>query len=421
MEQAKEPTKRGALTAEEAERRVFERGHHPLEPYPGSASTPWRVACNRCGREKVFTLRKWKVLGCRFCAKRLSTAQLAQILEGSSLELVGEPQSSRKALVKCTTCSETFHADLNSFKSKGRALCPFCNRSRLSFSQISKRIEDAGLILVGEPPKKASDRFQAKCGQCGREGTKLFSNLAKGYSGCRYCAPNSSVNPEEARQLFLARGLKPLVKFPGSHGGWKSQCLQCGKVVSPHYYSVAKGRGCKYCSGKAVDHADAVSLMKAQGYEPLVAYPGALQAWKSRCTACDRVSAPTYASVASKGSRCKFCNPAGINLLEPATFYLIAHSEFRAMKIGISGDGKSRLSDHERRGWHILATLKIENGEKALKLEQSMKRWLRQEKKLPQYLGKEEMPQRGETETFASDELDAEEIWTKVLEIVANQ
>jgi predicted GIY-YIG superfamily endonuclease len=157
--------------------------------------------------------------------------------------------------------------------------------------------------------------------------------------------------------------------------------------------------------------------MRSSNYQPLVPYPGALKRWKSKCTKCGRESSPAFATVSSKGSMCKFCNPAGINLTEPAVFYLIEHKEYRALKIGISGAGKNRITSHNRLGWELIELLHLESGEVALELEQAVKKWIRQSLGLPQYLGKEEMPQRGETETFSADEVDSKTVWEMVLSI----
>lgn len=80
------------------------------------------------------------------------------------------------------------------------------------------------------------------------------------------------------------RGFRPLVAFPGSNKPWKSKCTKCSKTTSPTYWNVAKGTGCKYCSGRAVEPLDAVKAMKKRGMETLEPFPGAT-GWLSALTA----------------------------------------------------------------------------------------------------------------------------------------
>lgn len=413
--ESKSLSRKNSPDEKEALRRLKERGFEAAEPFPGNTEADWRVACLRCHREKTIKLKKWRVLGCRYCVRGPSHAEVEELVGRASLELVGIPKSTSEAAVRCLKCGEESVINLARAKRTGEASCIYCKGFKLSPGEVLVRIEKANLELIGPPPAHSGERFLAKCGTCGSETYKTLSNLRKGSKNCKHCARNSVVNEEEARDLYRSVGLEPFGPFPGGKGGWDSKCTKCGETVSPYYTSVTRGRGCKYCSGKAVNAEQAVAVMRAHDYEPLVPYPGSLKSWRAKCTKCGEESAPSYATVASKGSRCKFCNPAGINLLEPAVFYFIEHKEYRAMKIGISGAGKSRITTHRRQGWEVLELLQLDTGQMALDLEQSVKSWIRDTLGLPQYLGKEEMPQRGETETFAADEVNPRTVWKQVL------
>jgi hypothetical protein len=65
----------------------------------------------------------------------------------------------------------------------------------------------------------------------------------------------------------------------------------------------------------------------------------------------------------------------------------------------------------------LVNRLDFEIAEEAFNLEQRVLAWLRLEKQLPPYLTKNEMPQRGETETVGSDSISLGELWAKVLEL----
>lgn len=403
--------------SKEALRRLTERGFEAVDPFPGNTEMDWLVACLSCNRQKTIKLKKWRSLGCRYCVRGPSHVEIDELMRQAALELVGTPESAANAAVRCLQCGEESVIDLGRARRTGEVSCIYCKGWKLSPKQILNRISEANLELIGPPPNSSADKFLVRCGICGLETHKTLSNLRKGYKNCQFCARNSVIQEEEARELYLSVGLEPLGPFPGGKGGWKSKCTTCGEIVSPHYTSVTKGRGCKFCSGKAVNLEHASRVMRSSHYQPLVPYPGALKKWKSKCTKCGKESAPTFATVSSKGSMCKFCNPAGINLTEPAVFYLIEHKEYRALKIGISGAGKNRIRSHKRFGWELIELLHFETGEAALELEQSVKKWIRKSLGLPQYLGKEEMPQRGETETFSADEVDPIAVWKMVLSI----
>ena len=117
----------------------------------------------------------------------------------------------------------------------------------------------------------------------------------------------------QARALFLKNELEPLVPFPGTQKPWKSKCLITGKVVSPTYGKVRDfGHRCIYCSRNVVDPVEAVKLMKKSGFKTLIAYPGGNIPWKSQCLTCKKVTAPTYWNVA-KGIGCKFCGGRAVD------------------------------------------------------------------------------------------------------------
>jgi len=123
------------------------------------------------------------------------------------------------------------------------------------------------------------------------------------------------ISEETATALFLKNKLKPLEPFPGTQKPWKSKCLNTGKIVSPTYGKVRDfGHRCNYCSRGTVDEVRAIKVMKKSGFKPLVPFPGTNKPWKSECTRCKRITSPTFWNVA-KGTGCKFCSNRAV---EPA-------------------------------------------------------------------------------------------------------
>ena len=97
------------------------------------------------------------------------------------------------------------------------------------------------------------------------------------------------ISEESARKLFLKNKLRPLEKFVNTQKPWRSECLKCGKTVSPNYSKVkARGHQCGYCAGSKVDPVDAVKLVKSRGFNPKTPYPGGNKKWAAICTTCKK-------------------------------------------------------------------------------------------------------------------------------------
>ena len=409
--------RKNSPSEKDALERIASKGFLAVEPYPGNTELDWKIECKGCGHQKHFKLKASRKLGCRFCAKKLPEENRQEILSGTNLKLLDPRTPTKASLVQCKDCKRSFELNLSHAKRLSSITCPFCAGRRLTDEAIASRIRKGGFLLPDILPRTVFEKFQAECASCGAITEKTVNAIDAG-KGCRMCARNAPIDVEKARATFLSSGLRPIEPFPTTRRGWRSECMACGASVAPFLSSVERGGGCRYCAGKAVDPEDAVRLMNQQGFIPLTEFPGALKPWESECMSCHKISTPTYATVNSKKSGCRFCNPAGINLNNPALLYLIEHREFRAFKFGIGSTGRARVRSHERQGWRVLHTLEFNTGQEALNVEQALKRWIRDEKKIPQYLGREEMPQRGETETLSSEAIEASEIWEQVLALL---
>lgn len=115
------------------------------------------------------------------------------------------------------------------------------------------------------------------------------------------------ISENQARELFLRNGLKPLVSFPGSQLPWKSRCVRTNKIISPTYGKVRDfGHRCIHCSRSTVSSKDATALMLQKGFLPLVPFPGTNTPWELKCKKCKEIVVPTYWSIA-RGGGCKYC------------------------------------------------------------------------------------------------------------------
>jgi len=255
---------------------------------------------------------------------------------------------------------------------------------------------------------------------CGRIFKVEYANIRKS-SSCRFCA-GKAVVPKEAVALMKKSGLYPLVSYPGAKKPWKCKCGVCKRIIYPTYdVTVNRKGGCIYCSGHKVDIKDAKKLMLLNGLTPLEPFPGAVKRWKCRCENCKRVVTPMYTSVRGGQGGCRFCADWGIDYGATGYIYLMTHQELSAHKIGIGNAirsrGRSRIAQHEKRGWKLFKQLDFEVTDDAYVLEQRVLEWLRQTKKLNAYLSEFEMPQGGYSESVDASEISLVSIWAKVEEL----
>jgi len=147
--------------------------------------------------------------------------------------------------------------------------------------------------------------WKSKCLVTGKVVSPTYGKVRDSGHRCVYCSRNV-VDPVEAVKLMKKSGFKTLIPYPGSNLPWKSQCLKCKKVTSPTYWNVAKGIGCKFCGGRAVDPKDAEKIMKSRGFKTLEPYPGATKNWLVRCNKCRREFNTVFHS-SNTINRCKYC------------------------------------------------------------------------------------------------------------------
>ena len=147
--------------------------------------------------------------------------------------------------------------------------------------------------------------WKSKCLITGKVVSPTYGKVRDFGHRCIYCSRNV-VDPVEAVKLMKKSGFKTLIHYPGSNIPWKSQCLTCKKVTSPTYWNVAKGVGCKFCGGRAVDPRDAIKLMKERGFKTLEPYPGATKGWLVRCNQCKKEFKAVFHSSQTRNG-CKYC------------------------------------------------------------------------------------------------------------------
>jgi recombinational DNA repair protein (RecF pathway) len=122
------------------------------------------------------------------------------------------------------------------------------------------------------------------------------------------------LDPDKAAKVMLNAGLKPLEPYKGAGIKWKSQHIECGRIVYPRYDKVIQGqRGCKSCGyeksslKRKIANKTAKAFMLKAGLKPLEPYKGAGKPWICMCLKCRKRISPTLASV-KKGTGCAHCS-----------------------------------------------------------------------------------------------------------------
>ena len=376
-------------------------GLEPLEEYGGSRK-PWRVLCVQCETEWDKT---WNAIrdghGCARCSQRFVLPDDADEDFVSRGFIPRDEYVNARTHRTCNCRACGFEVLITREQVLSGRQCPFCSGNATHPVTAREVMKGAGLEPLEE--FDSVDRpWLARCVKCSKTVAPAFRTVRNG-GGCIYCAKRR-VDDEDANLVMARAGLEPLEPYPGANAPWSCKCSKCQRVVSPTMTRVRSGeaRGCAYCSNRRVHPDDAVAIMEAAGFTPLDAYPGVHRGWRARCKNCDRESAPNFSRVQA-GSACRWCRPYGIDLTQPATLYVIAHSELGAYKVGIAQETSPRIAVHQRYGWDVLGTWAFPTGLLARSVEQSVLDHFRSVLDLPPYLSSEVMPQGGWTETISSE------------------
>jgi hypothetical protein len=102
-----------------------------------------------------------------------------------------------------------------------------------------------------------------------------------------------------------------------------------------------------------------------------------------------------------------------------ALVYLITHAAYGAAKVGVADTSGSRLAEHRREGWQIVAVFQV-TAKAAIAIETDVLRWWRGEMGLPSYLRRDQMPQGGWTETVAAGSVDLAATVTRICHLVVS-
>lgn len=410
------------LPGSEAVAAMRAAGLDPVVPYPGRHE-PWLCRCQTCGKQ--VTPRLNGILcgqgGCKWCAPNapVDPRAAASIMQNAGLEpLVPYPGAGARWPCRCGQCGVEVTPSYNSVR-MGHAGCIHCSLKATAGASQRLSHESAAGVMLGRkleplvPYQNAFTPWLCRCLVCGSEVTPSYSNVKSGWGclSCKWIAQSDRQRIPEATAVavMLKAGVQPLGPFRHSHEPWPGKCLVCGKLISPSLGSIKSGQGaCKFCANCAVDPDEAAGYMRDAGLEPLGPYPGRHAQWSCRCLNCQRTVTPRYGSIRRGQGGCRWCaarNGFGFDANKVAFVYLVAHAALGALKVGVGNTTGTRLAEHRRQGWDLIATVRVP-GAVALDIEKDILDGWRDGLDLPPYLSRGEMPQGGWTETVDVDAVD---------------
>ncbi len=394
-------------------------GLEPLEPYRG-AGKPWKCRCLKC--EQIVSPTYGSIqsgTGCGVCAGKIVPPEqaVARMRESKLEPLEPYPGGRTSWKCRCLRCGNEVspkYADIRN----GDGGCKYCGGHFIE-PEAAVALMLAANIRPLVPYLNAGAKWESECLVCNKKINPTYNSVQQRGSGCKYCA-KKFIDAEDATNIMLKANLEPLVPYPGSQKPWKCKCLRCGKEVTPAYTTIQTGqKGCVYCGGKKVDAKEAFRLMLSAGLTPLETYQRADKPWKCTCNKCKKFVTPTYTSIRVGQGGCRYCANKGLDYNEPAYLYLITHQVLGAHKVGIANSKTrvNRVKEHQKYGWELFKSIEFDSGDEAFQIEQEVLVWLRQEKGLGIHLSKEQLPQRGFSETVDSTEIELSAIWAKVSQL----
>jgi len=230
-----------------------------------------------------------------------------------------EPYSNSKKPWKCKhlKCGRIVSPTYNAIQ-RGQGGCIFCAGLAVEPKEAEKLFISKGLKPIVPYPGQNKLPWKSIHLQCRREVSPSYNLIQQNYSiGCHFCS-DQFVDPDEAYQFFLSKDLQPLVPYPGTKVPWKSIHLICGSEIKPRYSHIKIGRkGCPVCAGVVpITQERAFAFFRSNGLEPKEKFKGPHHPWKSVHVKCGRKVSPRWASVQQGNSGCGYCSGSKVDMKE---------------------------------------------------------------------------------------------------------
>ena len=372
-------------TQDQRDREAKAAGIRWLEPVKNS-QTPTLAACLTCGHTWQAPPGHVKGgTGCPRCAGKLLTQDDwdARASAVGITWLRPVRKSVDKTPAKCMACGHEWAA-LPSGVRQGQG-CPNCGQVHSNEAKRKPQAEwDRRIALVNaewlEPVQNVAMKAPARCLACGNVWSVTPGTISRG-SGCPQCSAAGRGERRLAGQdrrdaEAAAVGIRWLEPVGVGSNRYLAECLTCGHHWRVQPYSINQGSGCPICAGQIVTQADWDERAARSGIEWLEAVKNRKTPTPARCLAdgCGYVWRP-WPSAIRRGQGCPRCAKYGFDPSAPSRLYLLVLPDPPLLKIGVMGEGRTRLDQHTRRGWQVVRTWSTPTGTDALDLEDSVLSW----------------------------------------------
>lgn len=393
--------------------------------------------------------------GCPICSGKqvligfndLATTHPALYLEISPKDKVASGNlvskgSDKKLEWLCPNCSQIYLASVSS-RMRGSG-CPVCANLRVveglndlatthpelaALWDVEKNKSSGPVNLV----KGSNKKYFWKC-KTGHSFRSSPNELSADY--CPICSNRvvepgvndlATLFPEYISQWSKENKVLPSEVIPGSpkralwlcnHGHTYSQ------VINAHIF---RGHGCPYCSNTKtlIGFNDLATtnpeLLPEWDWDKNKVAPSSVIAGTNKKLWWKCEAGHSWAATGNhrlNGRGCPSCSAGGFDSTAPGTFYWLHNSELSAMKVGITGQDKSRLDNLVQSGWTLLYRWDSPEGARVRFVETHLLRWVRKVKKLPQHLSSSDMGRLGGASETFSDEISTEILRAKISEII---
>lgn len=332
------------ISEEEARNLYLGNNLEPIEPFPGTQK-PWKSKCLVTLKIVSPTYGKVRDFGhrCEYCSGyKVDEADALLAMENANFRpLVAYPGANQPWESECLKCGKVAHPRYSTVL-KGVG-CKFCSHRAVDPKDAINAMLQRGLRTL-EPFPGATKDWLVECITCNKQFKTHFHSLNTS-KGCKFCA-GVAVDVDDLHSRLRELNLEPLEEFKAAKSPWKCKCLVCGQIVQPTWMRIKQGRGhCAYCSQRRVDIPEALSFMKSVGLLPLVDFPGSSVPWKSKCLKCGGEVQPRWSDLRRGQGGCSSCADYGLDYQSPGYIYLITHDELSAHKVGIANSYKSKKYD----------------------------------------------------------------------------
>ena len=162
-----------------------------------------------------------------------------------------------------------------------------------------------------------------------------------------------------------------------------------GHIFESSIENRRRGDGCQFCSGRQcltgfndIQTTDPKLAMQAVGWDPkkVTRGSGRKLRWKCQLGHTWLATPNTRTSTNNNGSGCPGCEVTGFNPEKDAYVYLIKHTAWKMLQIGITNSPKSRLAKHRQKGWIQIDIVGPIKGSKAKSIERQLLTYLKVKK-----------------------------------------